>query len=111
MSTECTVLIFRPQQREPRILELYAKPSMGELESVGDDSFERVPGFFSIEHNGAVHHCVAFALRNRGDQPLNVAATIAWDSALRRDMGIGLMRPNGPRADQLAGPVVVLFSH
>jgi hypothetical protein len=111
MSIQCTVLIFRPRQREPRALEFDAKPSIGELEQVDDDAFERVPGFFSIEHGGAVHRCAAFALRNRGDQPLNVAATIAWDSALRRDMGIGLMRGNGTRADQLAGPVMVLFSH
>jgi hypothetical protein len=111
MSIQCTVLIFRPRQREPRVLEFDAKPSIGEVERVGDGALEQVPGFFSIDHGGAVHRCAAFALRNREDQPLNVSATIAWDSALRRDMGIGLMRRNGTRADQLAGPVVVFFGH
>jgi hypothetical protein len=55
-----------------------------------------------------VHRCVSFALRNRANRSLNVAATIAWDAALRRDMGVGLIRRDGTRADHLAGPVAVV---
>jgi hypothetical protein len=64
-----------------------------------------------FEHDGALHRCVAFgSLGSRhAGRSLNVAATIQWDSALRRHMGIGLIRRDGTRADHLAGPVVVLF--
>jgi hypothetical protein len=68
----------------------------------------KVPGFFSVHHAGAVHRCVAFALRDRADRSINVAATIAWDAALRRHMGIGLTLHEGTRADQLAGPAAVV---
>jgi hypothetical protein len=69
-----TILIFQPHRREPQL----------------------------VEFAGAVHRCVAFAPRNRVGRPLNVAATIAWDGALRREMGFGLIRRDGTRADQLA---------
>jgi hypothetical protein len=50
-------------------------------------------------------------LRERADRSLNVAATIAWDAALRRHMGVGLIRHEGTRADQLAGPVAVVIGN
>jgi len=102
------MLIFRPHQREPRIVDLDAAPWMADVEFVLRGPVEKVPGFFSIQHDGAVHRCVAFALRNRASRSLNVAATIAWDAALRRDMGVGLMRHDGTHADHLAGPVAVI---
>jgi hypothetical protein len=103
-----TMLVFRPHQREPRVVDLDAAPWMADVEFVLRGPVERVPGFFSVQHAGAVHRCEAFALRERADQSLNVAATIAWDAALRRDMGVGLIRRDGTRADQLAGPVAVV---
>jgi len=106
-----TLLIFRPHQREPRIVDLDAAPWMADVEFVLRGPAERVPGFFSIQHVGAVHRCVAFALRDCVDRPINVAATIAWDAALRRDMGVGLIRHDGTRADQLAGPVAVILGN
>ena len=105
-----TMLIFRPQQREPRIVDLDAAPWMADVECVLHGPAERVPGFFSIEHAGLVHRCVAFASRDRAREPLNVAATIAWDAALRRYMGVGLIR-HDTRADQLAGPVAVVLGN
>jgi len=103
-----TMLIFRPHQREPRVVDLDAAPWMADVEFVLRGPVERVPGFFSIQHTGAVHRCVAFALRDRADRPLNVAATIARGAALRREMGVGLIRHDGTRADHLVGPVAVV---
>lgn len=103
------MLIFGPHRREPDVVEFTGAPSRRELEVVVGGPFEQIPAFFSIEHGGAIHRCVAFALRNRAGRPLNVAATIAWDGALRREMGFGLLRGDGTRADDLAGSVVVLF--
>jgi hypothetical protein len=100
-------LIFRPHQRKPRVVDLDASPWMADVDFVLGGPTEKVPGFFSIEHAGTVHRCVAFALRDRSDRSINVAATIAWDAALRRYMGVGLMR-HDTRADQLAGPVAVI---
>jgi hypothetical protein len=82
---------------------------MREVEVVVGGPFEQIPQFLSIEHDGALHRCVAFAPRNRAGRPVNVAATIAWDGALRREMGFGLIRRDGTRADQLAGSVVVIL--
>jgi hypothetical protein len=104
-----TMLIFRPHQREPKVIDLDARPWMADVEFVLGGPAEKVPGFFSIHHAGAVHRCVAFCLRDRADRSLNVAATIAWDAALRRYMGVGLIRHEGTRADQLAGPVAVII--
>lgn len=106
-----TMLIFRPHEREPGVIEFVAEPSMAQVERIIEGPRERVPGFFSIEHVGTVRRCTAFGTfgKKKSDRPLNVAATIEWDKALRRDMGIGLIRRDGTRADQLAGPVVVLF--
>lgn len=74
------MLIFRPHQREPRIVDLDAAPWIADVEFVLRGPAERVPGFLSIQHAGAVHRCVAFVLRDRANHPLNVAATIAWET-------------------------------
>jgi len=103
-----TILIFQPHRREPQLVEFAGAPSIREVEVVVGGPFEQIPEFLSIEHGGALHRCVAFAPRNRAGRPLNVAATIAWDGALRREMGFGLIRRDGARADQLAGSVVVV---
>jgi hypothetical protein len=81
------------------------------VEAIVGGSLKQVPGFLSIEYDGAVRHCVALCLHSHEqNEALNVAATIVWDSALRRDMGIGLIRRDGTRADQLTGTVVVFFA-
>jgi hypothetical protein len=106
-----TMLIFRPHEREPKIIDLEARPWMADAEFAPRGPVERVPGFFSIHHAGAVHRCVAFALRDRAGRSVNVAATIAWDAALRRDMGVGLIRRDGTRADQLTGPLALILGN
>ena len=103
-----TMLIFHPHQRETRIVDLDARPWLADVEFALGGPVDKVPGFFSIQYDGAVHRCAAFALRNRASRSLNVAATIAWDGALRREMGVGLIRRDGTRAGHLAGPVAVV---
>jgi hypothetical protein len=106
------MVVFRPHEREPEVIDFAAEPSVAQVEAIIGGPLEQVPGFLSIEHDGAAHRCVAFGSlgSKRTGQPLNVGATIAWDSALRRTMGIGLIRRDGTRADHLAGSVVVLFA-
>ena len=105
------LLLCRPYEREPKIARFAAEPEFSALRALIGGDLERVPGFFSIEHDGAVRRCVAFcdADGKRKGLPLNVTATILWDSALRREMGIGLMRRDGKRADHLVGPVSIIF--
>jgi len=86
------MLIFRPHRREPELVDSATPPSICEIEVVVGGPFEQMPEFFSIEHGGVVRRCVAFALQNRAGRTFNVAATIAWDKALRREMGFGLIR-------------------
>jgi hypothetical protein len=109
---KCTMLIYRPRERKPHVLNFSTEPSVPEMEAILGGEIKRVPGFLSIEHQGVVHRCVALCAANSTGKrpPLNVAATILWDLALRRDMGIGLMTRNGTRADELAGPVAILFA-
>jgi hypothetical protein len=106
------MLIFRPHERHAEAIEFEAELPIIEVERIVGTPLEQVPGFLSIEHGGVVRRCVAFGARGstHDRQPLNVAATIEWDSALRREMGIGLIRRDGRRADHLTGPVVVLFA-
>src|SRR5207237_4520016 len=87
-------IVFRPQQRETEVIGFETEPSMAEVERILEGPLEQVPGFLSIEVGGVVRQCVAFGslASKQGDRPLNVTATIMWDSALRRDMGIGLIR-------------------
>jgi hypothetical protein len=64
-----TMLIFQPHRRQPEVLEFAGAPSVRELDVVVGGPFEQIPAFFSIEHGGEVHRCVAFALRNRAGRP------------------------------------------
>jgi hypothetical protein len=107
------MLIYRPREPAPRMLKFATEPSLPEVEAILGGEIKQVPGFLSIEREGIVHRCVALCAKNGGDKkpPLNVAATILWDSALRRDMGIGLIRRDGMRADDLAGPVAIFFAN
>ena len=107
------MLIYRPRERTPHVLKFASEPSTGEMEAILGGQFKNVPGFLSVEHEGIVHRCVALCAENGSDKkpPLNVAATILWDLALRRDLGIGLIGRNGTRADDLAGPVTILFAN
>jgi hypothetical protein len=69
-----------------------------------------IEGQLDAQQNATFGALFASALRDRASRSLNVAATIAWDAALRRDIGVGLIRRDGTRADQLAGPVAVVIA-
>ena len=105
------LLIFRPYQSSPAISEFTREPDIAEVRALVGGDLATVPGFLSIEHDGVVRRCVALhdADGKRKGLPLNRTATVLWDSALRRDMGVGLIRHDGSRADQLVGNVAVLF--
>ena len=109
---KCTMLIYRPRERVPQVLKFATEPSIGEMEAILGGQIKKVPGFFSIEHEGIVRRCVALHAEKGSEKkpPLNVAATILWDAALRRDLGIGLIGRNGTRADDLSGPVAIFFA-
>ena len=106
-----TLLVYRPRRRTPDMAEFVAEPSRAELERMVDGRLETVAGFLSIEHLGIVRRCVAFvdADAKAKRAPLNVTATLLWDSALRRDFATTLLRPDGARKDALFGTVAVLF--
>jgi hypothetical protein len=108
---EGILLLYRPYEPKPEIIEFTAEPEFSELRALVGGDLEPVPGFFSIEHDGAVRRCVAFCCADgkRKGLPLNMMATILWNNALRREMGIGLIRRDGKRVDQLVGPVSILF--
>jgi hypothetical protein len=105
------LLIYRPYESSPVISEFTSEPDIAEVSALVGGELAPVPGFLSIEHDGVIRRCVALsdADGKRKGLPLNRAATVLWDSALRRDMGVGLIRHDGSRADQLVGVVVVLF--
>jgi hypothetical protein len=109
--TTWMMLLYRPYARDPQVTEFPAEPARADVEATLGGFFERVPGFFSIDYKGAVRRCVALCPKEgkSAGLPLNVAATILWDESLRRDVGVGLIRPDGARADHLAGPVAVIF--
>ena len=67
-------------------------------------------GFGSIGYGGTVMHCVALC-NEHGETdhiPINQAATIAWERALRRE-GHQLLDQSGTPTDWLVGPVLILF--
>jgi len=105
------LLIYRPYQESPAISEFTRDPDIAELRALVGSELATVPGFLSIEHDGVVRRCVALhdADGKRKGLALNRTATVLWDSALRRDMGVGLIRYDGSRADHLVGIVAVLF--
>jgi hypothetical protein len=73
---------------------------------------EAVPGFLSIEHDGAVRRCVAFCDEDgkRKKSPINVLATDLWHRALvRRGDPRGLQRPGGGLADYLVGTIAIVY--
>ncbi len=105
------LLIYRPFQESAAISGFTHEPDIPELGALVGGELATVAGFLSIEHDGVVHRCVALhdADGKRKGLPLNRTATVMWDSALRRDMGVGLIRRDGSRADHLVGVVAVLF--
>jgi hypothetical protein len=107
-----TMLVYRPSRREPEITEFTSEPQRSHVEAAVGGRLEQVTGFFSIEYEGIIRRCVAFCVKDGKSMALslNVAATVLWNEALRREMGVGLMRPDGTRADYLVGSVAVLFT-
>jgi hypothetical protein len=108
-----TLLLYRPGARQPEVSDFDREPSLDRVERTIGGRSETVAGFQSIEHRGTIYRCVALAERDAKTKnaPLNVAATLSWDAALRRDFGVTLLRAAGPRADALFGSVAVLFLH
>jgi hypothetical protein len=106
-----TLLVYRPRRRTPDMADFAVEPSRAELERTVGGPLETVAGFLSVEYLGIVRRCVAFADADAKVKkaPLNVTATLLWDSALRRDFATSLLRPNGARKDALFGTVAVLF--
>jgi len=106
-----TLLFYRPRRRTPDMVEFAVEPSRAELEHTVGARLETVAGFLSVEHLGIVRRCVAFAdpEAKAKKAPLNVTATLLWDSALRRDFATSLLRADGARKDALFGTVAVLF--
>ena len=111
-AVKATLLLYRPGKRQPDVRDFSREPTLWEVERRIGGRPETVAGFLSIEHRGVVRRCVALFDRDAGakNAPLNVTATLLWDSALRRDFGITLLREEG-RADALFGTVAVLFLH
>jgi DNA-binding NarL/FixJ family response regulator len=83
------LLIFRPYQSSPAISEFTREPDIAEVRALVGGDLATVPGFLSIDHDGAVRRCVALhdADGKRKGLKLNRVATVLWDSALRRDTG------------------------
>ena len=108
-----TLLLYRPGERQPEARDFAREPSLEEIERTVGGRPDRIAGFLSIEHRGIVRRCVAIAGGDAraNNARLNVTATLLWDSALRRDFGITLVRAAGPRADALFGVVAVLLPH
>jgi hypothetical protein len=117
-----TMLIFKPNAREPEVRTFKRAPDLGDLKAaIGGGWIELVPEFKTIEHEGTLHPCVAFCdeesklnYRTSGKpdcapDPENRWATILWDRALRRTGHPGLMTPTGAVADYLSGRVCVLI--
>jgi len=106
-----TLLVYRPRRRTPEMADFAVEPWRADIERAVGGRLETVPGFLSIEHLGIVRRCVAFADAEAKAKkaPLNVTATLLWDSALRRDFATSLLRPDGARKDALFGTVAALF--
>jgi hypothetical protein len=116
------MLIFRPNNHEPEARAFTHAPDIGDLkDAIGGGWLEAVPGFASIEHDGALQRCVAFCdeegkldYRSSGKaaskpDPVNSLATVLWDKALRRATHPGLMNRGGLLADHLRGDICVLY--
>jgi hypothetical protein len=106
-----TLLVYRPRRRTPEMADFAVEPSRADIERTVGGRLETVAGFLSIEHLGLARRCVAFADAEvkAKKAPLNVTATLLWDSALRRDFATSLLRPDGARKDAVFGTVAVLF--
>lgn len=117
------MLIFLPYKREPEVRTFSRAPDVGDLQqAIGGGWLEKVPMFETIEHDGALHRCIALcdeegALDYRSapgktecvpDEPNNWA-TIEWDRALRRAGYAGLISASGAIVDYLRGSVCVLL--
>jgi hypothetical protein len=108
-----TMLILRPGDIEKVEVKKYdgVAPTLEELKSaLGGGYLEVVPGFFTMAYGGTVLNAVAMCDEDgkRKELPLNEAATIAWEAALRRQ-GSTLRGPGDRPKDYLVGTVIVLF--
>lgn len=112
---EGACIIFHPWASQG-VLETHIfkkPPDLDYIKGVIGGWLEYVSGFNTIEIEDDVFHCVAYC-NEEGKlqgQDINVAATHAWDKALRRgDMHPnGILGSDGNPIDVLVGSVIVLF--
>jgi hypothetical protein len=116
------MLIFKPYTRDPEVRTFAHAPEVGDLrEAIGGGWLEKVPRFETIEHDGALHRCVALCDEEskldyrtsgkaaRRPDPINSWATVLWHRALRRIGHPGLLDQTGAAVDYLSGQVCVLL--
>ena len=90
---------------------LTAPPDLQTMQNAVGGYIEQVPLFLSIERDGAVHECNVFC-NEEGKLhhlPLNEAATLLWDLAIRRSGRVSLFNAGGKPADVLVGDIIVLY--
>jgi hypothetical protein len=113
-----STLIYRAGQDVPEVrLWNDADPGLKFLQEAVGGLIESVPHWYSIDVAGHVQQCVVYCNGDGKLQglPYNPAATLAWDSALRR-LGAdgkpmhpaGLRGPDGNMVDILVGDIIVV---
>jgi hypothetical protein len=101
-----TILSYRPESIEPSIRNVVGPPTLEDLKAaIGGGYIEAVPYFWTVDHRGVEHRCVAFCDEEgklKG-MPVNPFATALWDLAIRRVKGVGC------EPDFLVGRIAVVF--
>jgi hypothetical protein len=114
-----STLIFRVGKLIPEArLWNDASPDLAFLQKAVGGWIQGVPDWRTIDVAGQIQPCVAYCNENGKLEglPLNPAATLAWDAALRRvkdEVGFvvypnGLRKEDGDLTDALVGDVVVV---
>lgn len=101
-----TLMIFRPDKLYPEIRTVEKAPDLDMLkDGIGGGYIEVVPYFSTIEHNGQIYRCIAFADEDgkRKNLDLNAHATALWNRAMRKAVGCGCA------PDYLVGQILVVF--
>ncbi|MBO0716444.1 MAG: DUF3846 domain-containing protein [Rhizobiales bacterium] len=104
------MMLFVPGKGGQDVRDLTRVPTLEELQEVVGGDIEAVQGFLSVQFGTATVRCVALCNENGKHEhlPINMAATLAWERALRR-IGIELRDVSGAPKEWLVGTVVVLF--
>jgi hypothetical protein len=104
------VLVVIKPNNSVKTTPLTEAPSLDELQEIVGGSIEQVPGFLTIDRDGATHACVAFCNEDGKQQGLmaNAIATECWERSLNRS-GLSLYNRDDTLSDYLAGNVAVLY--